>query len=806
MARQYTLPQVLVQQDFALVTPSATQDLFAVIIGPQKKIRSIDDPDSDPYIAYGDYIPDSDTTYSIKGLSSTDQIEPDSVSVVFQNVIAKYATLTGTTQIKVPATNERNKLELGPSIIGGFSEFGSFGRASNFGNRDVKVGDRVRISYSGGVTSTRVIELINDVVDSTASASTPGAGNTGPALDPVVDNPTEYTGTSDTIYEVKVVKGGTWAEGPQVIVTTSNGVDSYGVQTISAADVPFNLGFLGLKAQFVSGTGLTLGNTYYFSVTAKSKGAVRVVRLADSVPPSVDTATALTVDFSIFKNSVTVPGFGYPTFGSEAWELTSENRSILIKSGIQVLDPSWVNNQSEQLPLTVLGAKIFIEYSAIVRENSDRLDSFSTLASVQTLGRIIPENPLAYGVYKALLNSAGRTVYAVAVSSDDVAGYTSALSVTEGEPRAYYMVPLSNDEQIIQLFKSHVISMSDPERAMERQAYVNAPFSSIEKLYDDKGETGQKWSGYVTQGSIIGEYNFVTIPDAQLLSDGIRVGDIFRSNFSIDSFGNEVYESFVIANVVDETHLELATPAFSDAVGSPELPKRVQIVRNLTKEEQASKIAANSSKLGHRRVVNIWPDYAIDGNKNVSGVFVAAAVAGLKSSVAPHQPLTNVTLNGFTDITRSSSFFTPTQLNKIAGGGTWIITKVSSDDTNASVARGSIVTRHQLTTDYSDDNMAEVSITTNLDSIAKWLRDDLRVIIGQYNNHPYLINLIRTRIEYRLTYLQGNARTQKAGPQLISYKVNKVEQDPLIRTKVLADIDLTLPYPVNNINLKLSVV
>ena len=817
MARQYSLPQVIVQQDFTLIPAAATQELLSVIVGPQKKIISIDDTDDTNYVTYGAYDSNSSTSYDLKGLASTDSVYADSVKVTLVDVKAKYATLTGTTGVTVfsddsGTTVQRNKIQIGSVVTGGFAAYSDLPRASVFSNRDVKVGDKISITPSGGsVLSTRVLEILNEVVPAEAEAFSAGT-NEGAVLTPAIVSTTDadYLGSSNTTYEVRVVKGGVWSVGPQVIVLTNNGVDSYGAQTITGPSAQFNLGSLGVKATFGgSGDGLTLGNTYYVAVTAATKGSANIIRLADSLPSTVAFATSLKVEFFLTNSSVEIPATGYPVFGSEAWTLSAGNDAVTVNSSIQILDPTWVDDSDDQVPLVVSTANVFIEYQALVRGLSNQLTTFTSPAGVNAvLGQVVPDNTLAYGVYKALLNSAGHPVYAVAVESDDLEGYIQALEATEGEVKGYYMVPLTNDEQVIQLFKEHVLALSDPTQAMERIAVVNKEFTSTIFIYDRKSEVDEAWAGYVALGSSSGIYNLVTVPGATLLSDGVRVGDIFRSNFSIDSSGNTTYDSYLVNNVIDEENLEVVSPGFDTAIGNSTHPKTIQIVRNLSKDEQAIAIAANSAELGSRRVVNIWPDYAMDGATRVGGYFVAAAVAGLKSSVAPHQPLTNVTLNGFTDITRSAGFFTPTQLNAVANGGTWIVTKVpiGATETTSSASVGSIVTRHQLTTDYTDDNMAEVSVTTNLDSIAKWLRDDLKVIIGQYNNHPYMIQLIRTRLEYRLTYLQGHAKTLKAGPQLISYVINSVAVDELIRTKVNADVDLVLPYPINNINLKLTVV
>jgi hypothetical protein len=931
MARTYQLPQVIVQQDFNSIPSSAIQELLTVVVGPQKRVINIGDIDEENYVAYGDYDYETSAEYAIKGLKSTDELEKDSVNVVLKNVWAKYARLNGANDIEA-VTDRPSFLKLGSGTTGGFASFLSNLRASDFGNRDVKVGDRVSVNYGAGVLESRVVELIHEITAASAGSASvgpenpanqasatvtpvsPGVGvnsadgyrvaadatnayvgditkgivedtytiectlggangtaqfsfssvggesgsftTPGSVGDPiaigtrglviefttgsgshtigtkytftakavytsatsrvtpavVAGTDEDYLGSADTIYEIRVVKGGAWASSPQVVVTSSNGIDSFGAQVVSSNSAQIKLGRLGVLFTFGSaGTGLRLGDVWYVSVTAAAKGEIRTVRIADNIPGSLAGGTDLDVTFYILKNEVEVASAGYPLFGAEAWSLDEEGRNITFNSGIQVLDEEWVDGLGAQIPMDVHKAKLFVEWKALVKENSNRVISLESTSQVEALlGEAIPENPIAYAAFKALQNSGAKQVFAVAVETDDLEGYTSALAVTETDPRIYYIVPLTQDDQIINLVKSHVISLSEPENALERIAIVSKSFTAVDSLYDLKPGTDEAWSGYVGLMSGTGKYTYVTVPGAALLSDGVRVGDEFRSNFSIDALGNETYESFKVANVIDEEHLELAGSGFGGVVGTSVNPKMIQIVRLLTKDEQAHKVSIQSSSLSHRRVVNVWPHVASDGDKLVSGYFVAAAIAGLKSSVAPHQPLTNVILNGFTGVEMSSPYFTPSQLNVIAGGGTWIVAEAPS---NSSAQEGAIITRHQLTTDYTDDNMSEVSITTNVDSIAKWLRDDLKVIIGQYNNHPYMINLIRTRLEYRLTYLKSNARTEKAGPQLVDYVIKKVapDYDPItrkegIRTKVNAEVELQLPYPINTIDLKLVVV
>ena len=144
---------------------------------------------------------------------------------------------------------------------------------------------------------------------------------------------------------------------------------------------------------------------------------------------------------------------------------------------------------------------------------------------------------------------------------------------------------------------------------------------------------------------------------------------------------------------------------------------------------------------------------------------------------------------------RSYKYFTPAQLNVIAGGGTMIVTQNATG--------GAIYIRHQLSSDQVDANRAELSITTNLDAITKFLRGDLKKFIGKYNNTASFHQVAHAMITQKISYLMSNTQTVTAGPQVTSFDTNSliVESDPLIRTTVNASLSIGLPYPVNNFNL-----
>jgi len=908
--RTYLLPQVDIQQDFAALPATATQDLIAVIVGSQKNIKDVNDPTDASYTGYGSFVTTANTPYALKGLGLLDEVDPTSIELQLTDVLASYASFSYSA---ITLGSAQNSLTL---ASGGFVQYyntdGSvaFARNGAFYGRDVNVGDGVVVSLSGStISETRVTGITRAVVASSVGSVTADASNlhsagantittvnaegTGHAV--VIDSSSAfigniaagyisdtytitvasggtgsaatlnitsvqgdnvasvasaaegtaitigtcglvihftgtgayvtgeqytvavtavfadqepsvsgtYVGQYNTIYEVQVVKGGTWASGPQVAVSTNNGVDSAVPQTLSSSNKSFYLGSLGLTATFSgsSNTGLRLGDIFYVPATAVSAGAATTVTLADPLPSGVTNTSAITVNFCYSVASLNIPRAGYPTPGDVAFTISSDSKTVTVEDQLFASNSNFTDSYSTLLKMPIVSATVNIGYEALVIDNANQLNTISDPSLIPAqIGKNVPENPVAYAVGKALENSAGAVVYYVPVTAETVDGYNAAFESSISDPTAYYIVPLTTDPTIIQAAEAHVLAASDPSISRERVAIVNQAFSPTVLKYDINPGTGTAWTGYVAidSSSEVTAYTLATVSGATFITDGIRPGDVFRSNFTVDALGNNVYDSVVILSVIDEQNLKLVSPGFAAPIGSSGSPRRIQISRSLSKDEQAAAIAASSSALGNRRVVNVWPDVLGDGTLTVAGYFGAAAVAGLKSGVAPHQPLTNVTLLGFTSAAHSTPYFSLTQLNVIAGGGTWIIDQASNG--------GAIFNRHQLTTDYTDDNTSEISITTNLDSIAKYLRGDLLVYVGQYNNNPYFVQLMQTRLTDRLTYLMGNAVTDSAGAQLLGFTINSLSIDPIIRTKINSNINLTLPYPVNNVNLVLNVI
>ena len=616
-----------------------------------------------------------------------------------------------------------------------------------------------------------------------------------------------YTGPVSTTYQVKVLKGGAWNTGPILSISSLNGSDYQSPVTV-AFNTSFPVGTLGLTAKFASATvenGLLAGDTYLVTATAASAGAVTGLYTVDPLPAALTTGEDLSLNFYLSQTSVTVPAVGYPFAGNTALAVTGTE--VTVVPNLEIVNAQFVDALGDLIALPVVSANLYLQYSALLTAQANVFQSLSDLASVQSvLGSIVSSNPLAYAVNKALLNSAGQTVNFVAIDQDNLQGYTDALAVLESNATAYFCVPATDHLAVRQLFQAHEQAMSAAGVGMERVALGGNYVAPTLTLYGQQAN-GSYWTGYVgvNPASPVTVYTKLTVPGATFLAatsagTAVRAGDVVQTEFALNAQGVLVSQSATVASVLDNQNLLLTGTGFGVAVGSVALPVRVAIVRTPAKSEYAATAAAQSGAFADRRFYSVLPnrDPAASTSPGAEPLWgYAAAVAGLKSAVAPQQGITNATLVGFSE---GLQFFTPTQLNVVAGGGTLILTQDS--------AGGAIYVRHQLSTDMTDANSQEMSITVNNDSIAKYLRALLKPFLGRWNNTATFIQQVKTVVLHAMNYLNTQTATVTAGPQVTSFDPANLSVAADATTRTLTDLSVQygLPYPCNNINGTLTVV
>ena len=121
----------------------------------------------------------------------------------------------------------------------------------------------------------------------------------------------------------------------------------------------------------------------------------------------------------------------------------------------------------------VASAQMYVEYRSLRQDLAD-VDIISSLADItENIGRIDERNPLAVGLSIAFNNSNVETFY-YGVTSDDLAGHTTAKDAIDNRDDIYAITPLSADTGIIAMWRTAVLFQSDPDRSNFRVLLASA--------------------------------------------------------------------------------------------------------------------------------------------------------------------------------------------------------------------------------------------------------------------------------------------------------------------------------------------
>jgi len=427
---------------------------------------------------------------------------------------------------------------------------------------------------------------------------------------------------------------------------------------------------------------------------------------------------------------------------------------------------------------------VLVSYIAV---RNDHINEFQTIESSDDaetkLGPPIPANPLGFAVFLALQNT-DTVVHAMQISEDGIDDHVSASEALEAQ-EVYAIVPLTQDPANHQVWAAHVAQQSEAESKHERIVLINrAIFIQETKVTEtaagDTNITGLIFTDTTTPGTFI--------------TDGVVAGD----HVVVTVLGVE--SSARILTVDSETQVTLVSALPISLVG---VDYRIDS-DPLDKTEQATFIAEYSQAFLNRRVINVWPDevevtYDDDTDATittqnvtafVAGYFGAAIVGGQICGLPPEQPLTNVPMTGLTGLRKSNTYFSPTQLNIMAGGGTYIIAQ--------DVDTAPCFARHQLTTDTTTIESREVSIVKAVDFTAKFVRRSAKPYVGRYN-------VTKIFLEQLATVLDGVGEKLKADGHLSDYRVREVLQSASQPDTVLVTIDILVLYPANFIRITLVI-
>ena len=639
-----------------------------------------------------------------------------------------------------------------------------------------------------------------------------------------VDTSLGYTGSQSTRYVIRVVEGvpagGNEVDGARIRITDTAGIDT--PQEFDILDDQFfAVGTFGVQAKFVaSGMSepLRANDVFTIDAVAERQSTERFDKVILNGPAADPSSVSIGTSGKgvVVRHRMPFTGEikakdapdGVLNFESKAIE-----DGVEVRSGLKIFVPErnatpgtsdWPevvrdldNGALEPYEVDNEG-KLFLTYRALQPRASMlgpvRIDRASQLMEY---GPVIPDNTLLYGARAALLGGDEDTVvYMMQIRSNDAEGYNEALERLTVEDIYYAIVPLTDDNNIKLKTFLHARDESGKVRMNFRAAYVGTDSPGEYPLID------RRPSGGVYNATIMpttGGNRLVRTNDVNFLNYDIVPGDKFRYSFGQDVWGDDTYDEYEIVDILNEKELLLK----SGPVAPNSVPTRFEIWKPDTARGAAEYVKRVSRSLRDGFGANIWSDTPyrlVDGRlQQIPNYFGAAYYAGLRTSVAPHQPLTRATIPYYQSSPGMYSRFNDEILNGVAAEGTLII--------HHRAPQTEPFVRHQLWTDTTSILTREDSIRTNVHFILYEIKDALDPFVGRRNANTTALIAIRNVIDNILT---ENTEADlidatNLGPRLIAYEILQLRILPSQADTIDLKLRLTVPAPINNIDVVVGI-
>lgn len=586
-----------------------------------------------------------------------------------------------------------------------------------------------------------------------------------------------YTGAKDVTYSLEIVEGGVVGSDTIVLRARSlSGVNDFDIISITD-DNPVAFGSYGLSVAFDNGDELAKGDVFVFSAVASTDGAINRIATVDAIPTIMLGLPDVSV--KIFsRENLEVPRLRPD--GSVAWEQSLSTVSV---------HPNLVVNHPVLSNVEVYSASAYLEWRGY--RTSANTGAVQSIQDVSEISQYFttdagPDSVLAYGVRKALANSNGLDVRFIAVPNENLDSWAGALDRTTEVSSVYGFVPLTYDKSVHDIFASHVETLSSPELGRWRVTWLPTEVPEIAKVAGDESTVATIVDYPAAPGT---QHILVESTDIDFVDEGVRAGDLIRTNFGLDAAGNETYLEYRVDLVINNNQLILEDGPANPIV----VAERFEIWRNLNSADKVSLLTLDNS-YGSKRVRKIFPGTIEAAEGAVSSMFVAAAYAGFRSGVAPHQGLTNVALSGFSAVPAIREF-SRAQLDQLANAGYFIVTQ----DVNTGV----IYARKQLTTDVSSVAFAEDSVVASDDAIAYSYASVLENYIGRTNVTPTNLALIKADLGAMTQTLRTRGFSRTLGGLVIDASIRSLRPHAVYPDRVVVVMDVIRPAPLNNLELYL---
>ena len=577
-----------------------------------------------------------------------------------------------------------------------------------------------------------------------------------------------YNNFVSKTYTVEVVEGGVpGTDSPKIYAASLDGTERTGPTNVTATDTPVAIGNSGVEIEFDGA--LVKGDRYYVQTVGKRDGAVQTLTLANLVPSGLRGQSDLDVELLATAAYVEL------SEGPNAYTVLGRDEGIRVESGLRVEEPG------STLTLPVRSADLFLNYREWLPTLADNPTLVYANDDADVPGPIDPLNPLKFGLSRVEAAAAGAPVVVLAVRDpDSLASWDRAIELAEERKDVREVVVLTTNRAVQEAAAASVASLASPDVGSWRFLWV-AP-----EIPENKGLV-RDVTGTITRaaGDTDGPYTTVTVDGGEFMTNGVKAGDELRYAYGFDADGRETYKTATVKEVTNEDVLVLASPGPSQPVSTA---RRVEVWRPLAGDDLAAEVAANVAGFGSDYVRAV----VVNSAQSAYGPeFVAGALAGQRSGLAPHKPMTGEDVPGVSEAVGLKPLFTRSQLNVIGEAGGWVVTR--NDD-------GAVKTRHGLTTAGFGSVLAgEESVVSNQISIMHGVREALKDIPGRANITDQLLATVRL-MAFNVLVARQRAENVLIGPQVREFSIGRVYQDPVFKDRMIIEIDIVLPAPANQVN------
>ena len=446
----------------------------------------------------------------------------------------------------------------------------------------------------------------------------------------------------------------------------------------------------------------------------------------------------------------------------------------------------------------VVSATVYLSYRALRRDIANDFLTITSQSNAEAkIGSVNINNPMS--VAASLIASAvsDMSYRILPIETDDANGYRQALDILSTNEDIYVIVPLTNDKDVVSAYASHCTTLSEPEKSKWRIMYASQEMPSTKVMVEIN-------DGQLVEGSTDDECYIKDTANGMFVTNNARVTDFV----DIYNASNSYQYSLQIIEVLNESVVTCSTTKWMrTSEGYSELEDKVtvdsqqavkyEVVRVLDTQGVADAISGIADSFKNKRLRLVYPDTIMLNINSVSEMvpsyYLCVTLGAMRAGYPPHQGFSTIGLSGISRVLRANNMFSDDQLANMAGNGVfWVV-----QDTPEELP----YVLYQTTTDNTQLETAEDSCVAVVDYASRYLKINLKNVLGRYNVNTISVNYVKTVINSVLDDMTSTSY-QYIGPILTGAELLSVETDG---DKIKPTVHIEIPYPVNGVDVTLQV-